>query len=113
MMRFAVTRSSLRTNAAGETVTQLPFSSQLASILGAVTGKTFSETDFQLGVGAMNPDQTAQDVLGSSQFQSPIPALAGALSSSRQMIESILGKPMGNMAASEQITQMALPAGSQ
>lgn len=112
MLKYAVTRASLTTNAAGERVTQLPFSSQLGSILGAATGQKFSDADFQLGVGAMNPDQTAQDVLGSSAFDSPIPALAANLTSSRAAIEGILGKQAGSRAASDQIVRMALPNGS-
>lgn len=111
MLQYAVTQASLRTDpTTGQQVTVLPFAKQLGNILSATTGQQFGESDFTLGVGYINPDQTANDILNGSKFESPISNLAAQLSSARAATTAILGKPLGNQAASEQVVKMATGA---
>jgi hypothetical protein len=106
VLRYGVAQSSLR---AGGTMSQLPLSPQLANMLSGLTGQQFSEADFQLPVSYVSPDQAANDVLAGTAYDSPIAGLSAAFSQSRQMIENILGKPLGSRAASEQLMAAAMP----
>lgn len=111
LLRFAVTRESLRTNAAGETVTRLPFASQIASILTSATGRKFSDSDFEVGVGYINPDQAAQDIINGSTYNSSVPGLRDGIASTRDAINRIINSPQAPQVASAAITNMALVPG--
>lgn len=110
MLKYAVTESSLRQLPNGQTVTQLPFSDQLSAILSAATGRTFSPSDFQLGVTAVNPDQTARDVIASSSYTDPIPGLTAGLQSTRQAIDKVLAAPVTKGTATQQVLDQAKAA---
>ena len=110
ILQYGVTEASLRTNAAGERVTQLPFSSQLASILSATTGRPFSEGDFQLGVAAVNPEQAASDVMTGSSFTSAIPGLTQQAASTSSLINAIVNAPLAATPASAAVQKAATAA---
>jgi hypothetical protein len=107
LLQYGVTEASLRTNARGERVTQLPFGSQLASILSATTGRAFSEEDFQLGTGVINPDQAARDVMAGSAYTSSIPGLTQQAASTSSLINAIVGAPLPATPASAAVQQAA------
>lgn len=108
LLKYAVTRSSLRMRN-GEERTLLPFGGQLAGILSEATGKKFGEQDFELSTTYISPDQAARDVLGASAYDSPIPGLTQSMQQARASMDAVLGAPMGSQAATQQITQMAIP----
>lgn len=108
ILRFGVTRESLRTLPSGETVTRLPFAEQTAALLGQATGQEFSATDFELGVTYVNPEQAATDVQNAGQFTSPIPGLTNSLAGARQAISRMFSEPVGDMAVTEQALRAAL-----
>lgn len=86
-LQHAVSRTSLRTNAAGETVTALPLGAELAGILGV------APSNFELPVTAVNPDATGQAVLDASAFQSPQAGLRAQLDAARAAVAGIIGAP--------------------
>ena len=89
-LQYAVSRTSLRTNAAGETVSALPLGADLAKILGV------APSNFELPVAAINPQATGEAVLAGSQFQSPIAGLQAQLEATRQAVAAIVGAPQAS-----------------
>jgi hypothetical protein len=107
MLKYAVPRASLRTRPDGEVVTRLPFADQISSILTATTGRQFSPEDFEIGVTAMDPEQTARDVLISSAYTSPLPGLMAGLQATRDTMNQLFGQPLGDTAVSDRVTALA------
>lgn len=107
VLKYGVTRASLRTNALGETVTRLRFAEQTASILSQALGQDFRPEDFELGVTAVSPDQAGRDVLASSAYTNPVPGLVAGLEATRGAISDIFAEPLGDFAVSNQVTKMA------
>ena len=90
LYRFAVKRSSL-IQRDGETVTQLPFSEQIAMSLSGLSGGPIDPEDFELPVGFVDPEAEAAAVLGASDFQSQVPGLQAARQQASTNVDAILG----------------------
>lgn len=94
LVESAVKQSSLRTDpVTGELVSQLPFSQQLATAFSQAFGQTFSEDQFSIAAGVVNPQQAGQDVIESTAFVSPIPGLTESLISTTNAIQGTLAAP--------------------
>lgn len=108
LLKYAVKKSSLRMRD-GQEVTLLPFGNQLAQMLSEVTGKSFTEKDFELSTTYINPEGAASDVMNASSFNSPIPGLQQSAQQARASMDAVLGAPYGGQQATQQLTQMAIP----
>ncbi len=94
LVESAVKQSSLRTDpVTGELVSQLPFSQQLATAFSQAFGQTFGQDQFSIAAGVVNPQQAGQDVIGSTEFVSPIPGLTESLISTTNAIQGTLAAP--------------------
>ncbi len=93
LVESALKQSSLRTDpVTGELVSQLPFSEQLTAAFSQAFGQTFQQDQFSIAAGVVNPQQAGQDVIGSTEFRSPIPGLTQSLVSTTDAIQGILGQ---------------------
>lgn len=100
-LKYAVQRTSLGTNAAGQQITHLPFGADIAKILHV------DPSNFDLPTQNINPDATGQAVLDASNFNSPIDRLTQQLAAARAATAGIIGAPMASGEVANTATQAA------
>jgi hypothetical protein len=110
-LKYAVSQSSLFKSASGETMTRLPFANQLAGILSSATGQAFTGEELSLPVGYVNPDQAARETLSGTSYNSAVPGLVQGIQQTRDAVDRIVGQPLGDMAVTTHLAEMALPPG--
>lgn len=108
MLQYAVSRTSLRVNSAGEQVTALPGGAQLAAILSQSTGQHFDPSIADLPTMTIDPQRTAQQLIDASRYDSPIPGLRSSLDATRQAVGAIVGAPLATKITADAATGAAL-----
>ena len=94
-LKYAVPKSSIFVDANGQRMTRLPGAEALSNILADSTGQRINGL-FDLPVGTIDPNSSANDVVRAGQYTSPIPGLMSDLNSTRDMVSKVLSAPVAD-----------------